>query len=64
MEFDTSASTGERDPIELARKLVQLEIDNKSGGVAGPIDVLAVTAAGPSWINKKSNCPQASNRLK
>jgi hypothetical protein len=43
---------------DLARKLVQLEIDDPATRVTGgPIDVLTITAKGREWINHKTGCP-------
>jgi hypothetical protein len=42
---------------DLARNLVQLEIDAHAPGVGGPIDVLRVSASGPQWIQQKPGCP-------
>lgn len=44
-------------PIDLARTLVQLEIDGKADGVAGPIDILSITSRGARWVQKKNTCP-------
>jgi len=42
---------------ELARYLVQAEIDSRAPNVGGPIDVLRITPEGPIWVQKKSSCP-------
>jgi hypothetical protein len=41
---------------ELARKLVQMEIDASEGQVAGPVDVLSIDNAGAHWIQHKESC--------
>ena len=42
--------------IDGARQLVQLEIDAKTPGVGGHVDILLVNKAGPEWINRKPEC--------
>jgi Proteasome subunit len=42
---------------ELARYLVQVEIDAGAPDVGGPIDVLRILPAGPVWLQKKPGCP-------
>lgn len=42
---------------ELARYLVQAEIDARAPNVAGPIDVLRVLSQGPQWVQRKQSCP-------
>jgi hypothetical protein len=44
---------------ELAKTLVQLEIDARTPGVGGPIDLLRINAKGPEWIQQKAGCPKA-----
>ncbi len=39
---------------ELVRKLVQMEIDASDGRVAGPVDVLSISPAGPRWLQHKA----------
>jgi hypothetical protein len=42
---------------ELARYLVQVEIDSGAPSVGGPVDVLRILPAGPIWIREKPSCP-------
>jgi hypothetical protein len=42
---------------DLARHLVQVEIDAGAPGVGGPVDVLRILPAGPVWVQKKQVCP-------
>jgi hypothetical protein len=42
---------------ELARFLVQTEIDAGAPGVAAPVDVLRILPGGPIWVEKKQGCP-------
>jgi hypothetical protein len=42
---------------ELARYLVQAEIDAGAPGVGGPVDVLRILPSGPVWLQKKQGCP-------
>ena len=44
------------DIVERARNFVQTEIDKQTPGIDGPIDILRLTAAGASWIQKKYGC--------
>lgn len=44
------------DIVERARNFVQTEIDKQTPGIGGPIDILRLTAAGPSWIQRKDGC--------
>ena len=45
------------DSADFARQLVQVEIDAHTKGVGAPIDVLRISANGPSWIQQKPGCP-------
>ena len=46
------------DSASLARRLVQLEIDNPiARGVGAPIDLLRISATGPQWLSRKPACP-------
>jgi len=42
---------------ELARYLVQVEIDAGAPSVGGPVDVLRILPGGPVWVQKKQGCP-------
>jgi hypothetical protein len=42
---------------ELARYLVQAEIDAGAPSVGGPVDVLRILPSGPVWVQKKQGCP-------
>jgi hypothetical protein len=42
---------------ELARYLVQVEIDSGAPSVGGPVDVLRILPGGPIWVQKKPDCP-------
>lgn len=42
---------------ELARHLVQIEIDARTPSVGGPVDVLRILPAGPVWVQRKQGCP-------
>ncbi len=42
---------------ELARYLVQTEIDAGAPRVGGPVDVLRILPGGPVWVQKKRGCP-------
>jgi hypothetical protein len=46
------------DPAGLVRGLIQLEIDENSGRVGGPVDVLSLSAGRAEWISRKSDCRQ------
>ena len=45
------------DSVDFARELVQLEIDAHVKGVGGPIDLLRISASGPTWVRRKPACP-------
>jgi hypothetical protein len=42
---------------ELARYLVQTEIDAGAPRVGGPVDVLRILPGGQVWVQKKPGCP-------
>jgi hypothetical protein len=42
---------------ELARYLVQVEIDAGAPDVSGPVDVVRILPSGPVWVQKKPGCP-------
>jgi hypothetical protein len=44
-------------PSDLAKFLVQLEIDSGLPGVGGPIDLLRILPGGTQWIQQKPGCP-------
>jgi Proteasome subunit len=44
---------------ELARYLVQAEIDAGAPSAGGPVDVLRILPGGPVWLRKKQSCPAA-----
>jgi hypothetical protein len=44
-------------PIELAEKLISLEIEKEPEYVGGPIDIVEVTADKTIWHKKKEDCP-------
>jgi hypothetical protein len=46
-------------PPDIARFLVQLEIDARSPGVGGPIDILDISSGGPRWAQRKETCPSS-----
>lgn len=43
--------------IDLAKYLVQLEIESDADSVGGPIDLLRITSTGSEWTQRKSGCP-------
>jgi hypothetical protein len=45
-----------RQPIELVKKFVELEIADKPGVVGPPIDVLQITKTGVVWKQRKEGC--------
>jgi hypothetical protein len=44
------------DQAGLVRGLIQLEIEDNSGRVGGPVDLLAISAGRAEWISRKSQC--------
>jgi hypothetical protein len=44
-------------PTDLARSLVQVEIDGHARGVDGPVDLIRLRANEPPWISTKDGCP-------
>jgi hypothetical protein len=53
-------ATGEMPKLgmpELARYLVQVEIDAGASDVGGPVDVLRILPGGPVWVQRKPGCP-------
>jgi hypothetical protein len=53
----TEGNVPRMEPADLARFLVQLEIDAGSPGVGEPVDVLRLLPSGPVWVQQKSGCP-------
>ena len=47
------------DSADLARRLVQREVEAHAEGVGGPIDALRITARQQQWIREKPGCPIA-----
>jgi len=47
---------------ELARTLVQLEIDSNQKEVGPPIDILSITKDGVHWTQKQKSCPDVQTQ--
>jgi len=45
-------------PVEVARRLVEMEIAAKPDKVGPPVDIIRVDRNGIQWVEKKSECPE------
>jgi hypothetical protein len=55
--FTATHGGGNFNPVDLARKLVELEVQEDPEHIGPPIDILRLDATGPQWIANESNCP-------
>jgi hypothetical protein len=44
------------DPVDVVRKLIEIEVTSEHETVGPPIDILRITKEGSEWIQKKDMC--------
>jgi len=46
----------ENDPVEVVRKLMEIEVTSESETVGAPIDIVRITKEGSEWVQEKDMC--------